>query len=329
MPEEVIQVSAVPSPVNVTEAMAMVHAGLGFLAAADATELPCEVQAQCLQDFEQADAMSTAGRAQMLAAFANARGYCADGDYSPKMWLFHRTRVTKGCAAGHVGWARRAAAHPQVVAALGATEISVSWARSICDWSDKLPEACREKADGILLGAARKGMDLWDLTKLAGEMFEKSRPKDPGDDDPGRAFEDRSVRLQTTFGGAGVLTGDLTPECAAVIGTVLDALSAPAGAPRIPAVMSSGITMRWKKRCGGWWRPGWCRTGPVSRPRWWPISRWRTCWSWMRTRCCWISGSPGSGRSGPVPAPPLGDRPATAARGWTAPRPRGSPVMRR
>ena len=44
------------------------------------------------------------------------------------------------------------------------------------------------------------------------------------------AFEERSVRLETTFGGAGVLHGDLTPECAAVVGTVLDALSAPAGA---------------------------------------------------------------------------------------------------
>ena len=94
MPEEVIQVSAVPSPVNVSEALAMVRAGLGFLAAADATELPCEVQARCLQGFEQFDAMSTAGRAQMLAAFANAGGYCADGDYSPKMWLFHRTMST-------------------------------------------------------------------------------------------------------------------------------------------------------------------------------------------------------------------------------------------
>ena len=230
MPEEVIQVSAVTSPVNVTEALAMVRSGLGYLVAVDAAELPCEVQARCLEGFEQFDAMSTAGRAQMLAAFADARGYCADGDYSPKMWLFHRTRVTRGCAAGHAGWARRAAAHPRVVAALGAAEVSVSWARSICDWSDKLPEACREEADGILLGAAGKGMDLWDLTRLAGEMFEKSRPTDPGDGEPGRAFEDRSVRLQTTFGGAGVLTGDLTPECAAVISTVLDALSAPAGA---------------------------------------------------------------------------------------------------
>ena len=38
------------------------------------------------------------------------------------------------------------------------------------------------------------------------------------------------MRLETTFQGAGVLTGDLTPECAAVVGAVLDALSAPAGA---------------------------------------------------------------------------------------------------
>ena len=229
MPEEVIQVSAVSSPVNVTEALAMVRSGLGYLVAADATGLPGEVQARCLQDFERDDAMLTAARAQILGAFASAQGHLADGDYSPKMWLFHRTRVTKGAAAGHVGWARRAAAHPRVLAAMGAAEITVSWARSICDWSDKLPEACREEADGILLGAAGKGLDLWDLTRLAGEMFEKSRPEDP-DDEPGRTFEDRSVRLQTTFGGAGVLAGDLTPECAAVISTVLDALSAPAGA---------------------------------------------------------------------------------------------------
>jgi Domain of unknown function (DUF222) len=223
-------VTETPSFSSVTEALAMVRSGLEFVAAADATELPGEVQAQCLQDFEQDDAMLTAARAQVLGAFTATQGYLADGAYSPKMWLFHRTRVTKGCAAGHMGWARRAAAHPRVLAALVAAEVSVSWARSICDWSDRLPEACREEADGILLGAARKGLDLWDLTRLAGEMFEKSRPKDPGGDEPGRVFEDRSVRLATTFGGAGVLAGDLTPECAAIVSTVLDALSAPAGA---------------------------------------------------------------------------------------------------
>src|ERR1700750_359610 len=50
------------------------------------------------------------------------------------------------------------------------------------------------------------------------------------DEDPARAFADRGVRLETTFQGAGVMTGDLTPECAAVVGAGLDALSAPAGA---------------------------------------------------------------------------------------------------
>ena len=50
------------------------------------------------------------------------------------------------------------------------------------------------------------------------------------DNDKQEAFDERSVKLETTFGGAGVLTGDLTPECASLVATVLDALSAPAGA---------------------------------------------------------------------------------------------------
>ncbi len=50
------------------------------------------------------------------------------------------------------------------------------------------------------------------------------RPVPPDQDGP--RFGDRAVRLETTFGGAGVLHADLTPECAAV----LDALSAPRGA---------------------------------------------------------------------------------------------------
>jgi hypothetical protein len=49
-------------------------------------------------------------------------------------------------------------------------------------------------------------------------------------DDPGTDFDDRSVTLATTLGGAGVIHGDLTPECAEFVQTVLDALSAPTGA---------------------------------------------------------------------------------------------------
>ena len=72
-------------------------------------------------------------------------------------------------------------------------------------------------------------MDLRGLAELAGEMPARSRPDTP-DSDPDGEFDDRSVRLETTFGGAGVMSGDLTPECAAVVTEVLDALSAPAGA---------------------------------------------------------------------------------------------------
>ena len=72
-------------------------------------------------------------------------------------------------------------------------------------------------------------MDVRDLAGLAGEIYARSLPADPGKDRD-QAFGDRSVKLETTFDGAGVLTGDLTPECASVVGAVLDALSAPAGA---------------------------------------------------------------------------------------------------
>ena len=67
-----------------------------------------------------------------------------------------------------------------------------------------------------------------DLAVLAAEIYTRSLPA--GDDNPDPDFEDRQVRVETTFAGAGVMSGDLTPECAAVVTTVLDALSAPAGA---------------------------------------------------------------------------------------------------
>ena len=44
-------------------------------------------------------------------------------------------------------------------------------------------------------------------------------------------FEDRRVTVEATFGGgAGVIGGDLTPECAAAVTAVLESLSAPPGA---------------------------------------------------------------------------------------------------
>jgi Domain of unknown function (DUF222) len=92
----------------------------------------------------------------------------------------------------------------------------------------KLPEKFREKSDGLLIAAAAAGLGLEELAALFAEMYERARSELP-DEDPGRDFADRSLKLATTFGGAGVVHGDLTPECAEVLGRVLDALGAPAG----------------------------------------------------------------------------------------------------
>ena len=221
--------NSVTAPSNVKEALGMLKSAMSYLAAADATAMAAETQAQCLQALEEANSMGTAARAWILGAFTSGQGYSADADYSPRAWLINRTRVSKGAAVACTAWVRRAAAHPEVAAALAAGEMSESYARTVCTWTDKLPEDCRDDADEILLRAARAGGDLRDLAGLFAEIYARSLPEDTGGNKD-EAFEDRSVRLETTFQGAGVLTGDLTPECATVVATVLDALSAPAGA---------------------------------------------------------------------------------------------------
>ena len=213
------------SPARAAEA---VRAGLGYLAAIDPAQLPACALAELLQILEQAHALETAARARGLGAFAAAQGYQEDGCYGAKSWLTTRLGVTKGTATAYLRCARRAGAHPRVLAALAAGDIWESVAGTICGWTGQLPQECQDAADAILVAAAVSGAGLADLASLAAEIYARSRPPDP--DGPDDGFADRSVRLETTFEGAGVLGGELTPECAAVVGAVLDALSAPAGA---------------------------------------------------------------------------------------------------
>ena len=221
--------SAAQAPASIAEAMEMVLAGLSYLADADPTTINAQGQAECLRTLEQADAMTTAARARILAAFTAGQGYAEDADYSPTSWLIHRTKITKGAARGHLGWAHRDAAHPAVIAALAeGTVLSESMARAVCGWTDKLPAGCRPAADEILVAAARAGARKEDLAALAAEIYARSLPQGEADEEP--SFEDRRLRVETTFQGAGVIAGDLTPECAAVVTAVLEALAAPMGA---------------------------------------------------------------------------------------------------
>ncbi len=179
--------ATIPAFASAADALAAVRAGLRFLAAADASQLTTAEQASCLRGLEKAEAVATAARTSMLARFTAGQGYAEDGDYSPFSWLLHRTQVTRGTAAEHTGWVKRAEAHPDVHAALAAEAISVSYAREICRWTGSLPADARAAADEILLAAAAAGLDLPDLARLAAEMYEKSRQDAPdGEDDPGR-----------------------------------------------------------------------------------------------------------------------------------------------
>jgi Domain of unknown function (DUF222) len=229
--EVTTQMSTAPAYAGPDEALYALRSAMGYLAAADATAMAAETQARCLRTLEQVTSMGTAARTSILAAFTAGKGYCADADYSPRSWLIHRTGVTRAAAAACTAWVRRAAAHPRIAGALG--EISESVARTLCAWSDKLPEDCRDQADTILVTAALGGADLPGLAELAARIHARSlsgTQDDPPDDAPDDGSGDRAVRLETTFQGAGVISGDLTPECAAAIAVVLDALSAPADA---------------------------------------------------------------------------------------------------
>ena len=219
----------VPVFASATEAMQMVRAGLDYLAAADATALAAEEQARSLRALEQVNSVATAARTSILGAYTAGQGYTADADYSSRAWLIHKTGVTRGAAVAYTAWVRRAEAHPRVAAALAAGEITESVARTLCLWTNKLPEKRRGDADKILADAAVSGLGLADLAGLFAEIYARYRAEQP-DEDKDESFEDRALRLVTTLGGAGVLHGDLTPECAAAVQAVLDALSAPADA---------------------------------------------------------------------------------------------------
>jgi len=228
-------VSTVQPPVSTAEALGMLRAALGHLASVDPAALTIEEQARCLRVLEQSNAVAVAARTLVLGVFAAARGYAEDGDYGLRAWLMHHTGITQGAAASHIAWTKRTPAHPEIARAMAAGELSESVARTLCGWIDKMPEECRGKAGEVLVAAALSGLGLRDLAALAGEIIDRARPRGlPDGDGEGtrardEAFEDRAVRLETTFQGAGVLHGDLTPECAALVGAVLDALSVPAG----------------------------------------------------------------------------------------------------
>ncbi len=213
-------------PASAGQALAALHKAMTFLATMDMTTLTVAEQADCLRGLERAESVRIAAQASVLTTFGQNFGYADDGHGSSRTWLRWQTRITGSAASAAVSWSRRLAEHPSVREALAGGDISASWARQICDWTDLLPVSARPDADVILLAAAAAGADLQDLAGLAEEMRARTAPPDSdgGDDGSGR-----SLRLDLHYRGAGRLRGDLTPRCAAALQAVLEALGKKAG----------------------------------------------------------------------------------------------------
>ena len=63
-----------PAFASIREALGMLRTVMGYLGAADATVMAAEAQAECLLALEEMDAVTTATRAKVLAAFTAPRG---------------------------------------------------------------------------------------------------------------------------------------------------------------------------------------------------------------------------------------------------------------
>ena len=105
--------------------------------------------------------------------------------------------------------------------------MTISWAKEIAGWTGRIDDdQLQAEADKILVEAAIAGADLDDLKLIAQAAYEawREREPDPEQDPRGRGFGERYLDLETTMDGAGGIRGDLTPECAAALTAVLEAL---------------------------------------------------------------------------------------------------------
>jgi hypothetical protein len=211
------------APRGATEALRLAGACLDYLnspAAADVDGVAC---GEALIALGEIQAKLTAARASFLRRFDAANAHDADGYGSSSAWLAATGKMSRRDARAAVRQMRQLGERPRLADALAAGTITESWAAQIAEWTRKLPVELRAETDRILLEAAATGAALDDLATIAGLAIEKWRSQSPDPDDE-MDFKDRYLRVGTTLGGAGVIRGDLTPECAAAVTAVLEAL---------------------------------------------------------------------------------------------------------
>jgi hypothetical protein len=210
-------------PGNFAEALRMADAAMDYLnsSAADLNGAAC---GELLTAMGRIQAKFAAAHAAVLRRFDTADGHDADGCASSSAWLAANAGLSKKDARAAVRQMRQLAERPRLADALATGAITQSWAAAIADWTRKLPASMRAETDKIILDAAAAGASLTDLATIAGLAIEKWRSQRSDQDEDEDRFRDRYLKFGTTFGGAAVIRGDLTPECAAAVAAVLEAL---------------------------------------------------------------------------------------------------------
>src|SRR5215471_11798196 len=195
------------APRSVAAALCMARAAAGYLNSPDAATVDGTACGEVLVALGEIQSGLAAAHAGFLRRFDAAGGHDADGYGTSAAWLAAKTRIARKDARAAVRDMRRFGQRPLLRAAVAAGEISRSWATAIQDWTRDLPAELWPDTDQILLDAAAAGAGEDDLITIAGLALERWRQQHPDEDDDG--FDERMVRLGTTFGGAGTVRGDL------------------------------------------------------------------------------------------------------------------------
>jgi len=207
---------------SVAEALRMANATMDYLKRVAGNELDASSCGSVLRSLGEIEAKFTAAHAAVLARFDAADAHDADGYGTSAAWLIAMTDMTRPDAKTKVWRMRLLRGHPAMAAALADADVSKSQALAIAKWTKKLPAELRAETIKILVEAAAAGASLDDLRMIAAVAEQRWRASRPDGDDDG--FDDRYVQVGTTFQGAGVIRGNLTPECAAAVQAVLEAL---------------------------------------------------------------------------------------------------------
>ncbi len=202
---------------------------MDYLNSPAAADLPAAAYGQALTALGEIQAKFTAARAVFLRRFDALDGHDADGYGSSSAWLAAMAKMTAPDAKAAVRQMRKLGGHRHLHEALTRGQISESWAGEIIVWLKKLPAELRGPTEQILAEAAVAGASLEDLATITAHALKQWQAEHP-DPDESDGFDDRYVQVGVTFGGAACIRGNLTPECAAAVRAVLEALGKNGGA---------------------------------------------------------------------------------------------------